>query len=139
MKKILMAHDGSKSSEQALKKAFEIAERFDSSLTVISVIPELYLTELMEMDRIRIFETLTGEARKMMEKIKKRTSRIRSLRTVITQGSPVDEILKTAKKITEGKISFFIPLPIFGCFCSVFCSDGTLTDQILIVFINKEQ
>jgi nucleotide-binding universal stress UspA family protein len=64
MKKILIAHDGSKSSEKALKKAFEIAEKFGSAVTVISVVPDLYLTELMEMDRIRILETLTDEAKR---------------------------------------------------------------------------
>jgi len=71
MKKIIVAHDGSKSSEKALKKAFEIADKFGSSVTVISVIPELYLTELMEMDRTRIFETLKDEAIKSLDKIKK--------------------------------------------------------------------
>jgi nucleotide-binding universal stress UspA family protein len=64
MRKVLIAHDGSKSSETALKRAFEIAEKFGSSVTVISVVPELYLTELMEVDRIRILETLTEEAKK---------------------------------------------------------------------------
>jgi nucleotide-binding universal stress UspA family protein len=51
MKKILLAFDGSKTSEKALKKTLIIAEKFDSFVTVISVIPELYLTELMEVDR----------------------------------------------------------------------------------------
>ena len=51
MKKILIAHDGSKPSEKALKKAFEIAKKFGSAVTIISVVPELYLSELMEMDR----------------------------------------------------------------------------------------
>jgi nucleotide-binding universal stress UspA family protein len=95
MKKIIVAHDGSKSSEKALKKAFEIADKFGSSVTVISVIPELYLTELMEMDRTRIFETLKDEAIKMLDKIKKRTLGIR-IKTLIKQGSPAEEILKAA-------------------------------------------
>ena len=64
MKKILVAHDGSKLSETALKQAFEIADKFGSSVTVIYVIPELYLTELMEMDRLRILETLTERRKK---------------------------------------------------------------------------
>lgn len=99
MKKILLAHDGSKSSEKALKKAVEIAEKFDSSVTVVSVVPELYLTELMEIDRIRILETLTNETKKTLEKIKTRVKGIRAIKTVIKQGSPADEILETAKKI----------------------------------------
>ena len=99
MKKILIAHDGSKSSEKALKKAFEVAEKFGSSVTVISVVPELYLTELMEMDRVRILETLTEEAKKTMDRIRTKTAGFKSLRTIIKQGNPAEEILETAKKI----------------------------------------
>jgi nucleotide-binding universal stress UspA family protein len=99
MKKILMAHDGSKSSEKALKKALQVAETFGSSLTVLSVIPELYLTELMALDRARILDTMTKETREMMEKIKAKSKHLKSLKTVIRQGDPADEILKTAEKI----------------------------------------
>lgn len=99
MKKILIAHDGSKSSEKALKKAFQIAETFGSSLTVLSVIPELYLTELMEMDRARILDTMTKETREMMEKIKAKSKHVKSLKTVIKQGDPAEEILKTSEKM----------------------------------------
>lgn len=99
MKKILIAHDGSKSSEKALKKAFEIAEKFGSAVTVISVVPELYLTELMEMDRIRILETLTDEAKKTMDRIKTKTAAFKHVKTIITQGNPAEEVLETAKKI----------------------------------------
>ena len=99
MKKILIAHDGSKSSEKALKKAFQISETFRSSLTVLSVIPELYLTELMEMDRARILDTMAKETREMMEKIKTKSKRVKSLRTSIKQGDPAEEILKTAEKM----------------------------------------
>ncbi|HSB30977.1 MAG TPA: universal stress protein [Candidatus Sulfobium mesophilum] len=99
MKKILMAHDGSKSSEKALKKALQVAETFGSSLTILSVIPELYLTELMALDRARILDTMTKETREMMEKIKAKSKHLKSLKTVIRQGDPADEILKTAEKI----------------------------------------
>lgn len=99
MKKILIAHDGSKSSEKALKKAFQIAETFGSSLTVLSVIPELYLTELMEMDRVRILDTMAKETREMMEKIKAKSRHVKSLKTVIKQGDPADEILNTAERM----------------------------------------
>jgi len=99
MKKILIALDGSKSSEKALKQAFEIADKFGSSVTVISVVPELYLTELMEMDRLRILETLTEEAQKMMVRIKTKTAGSRPVKTIVAQGNPAEEILETAGKI----------------------------------------
>jgi nucleotide-binding universal stress UspA family protein len=99
MKKILVAHDGSRPSYRAVKKAFEIAEKFEASVTVISVIPELYLTELMEIDRARISETLTGETARMMEKITASAKGLISIKTVIRQGNPAEEILAEASKI----------------------------------------
>jgi nucleotide-binding universal stress UspA family protein len=104
MKKILIAHDGSKSSDKALKRGLEIAERFDSAVTVITVIPSLYLTELMEVDRERILQALSEDAEKTMAKIKAGPKNIRSLKTVIRQGSPADEILKTAEKMNADVI-----------------------------------
>ncbi len=104
MKKILIAHDGSKSSDRALKRGLEIAERFESTVTVMTVIPSLYLTELMEMDRARILQTLSEDAEKMMAKIKAGPKNIRSLKTVIRQGSPADEILKAAEKMKADMI-----------------------------------
>lgn len=99
MKKILVAHDGSRPSSKAVKKAFEIAEKFEASVTVISVIPELYLTELMEIDRARISETLTGETARMMEKITASAKGLIPIKTVIRQGNPAGEVLAEAVKI----------------------------------------
>jgi nucleotide-binding universal stress UspA family protein len=99
MKKILIAHDGSKPSEAALKKGLEIAEKFGSSVTVMSVVPELYLTELMEMDRLKILDTLTEEAKKAMKQIKKKTVASKPVKTIISQGSPAEEIIEKAKKM----------------------------------------
>ncbi len=99
MKRILVAHDGSKSSDKALKKALAIAESFNGAVTVLSVVPELYLTELMEMDRVRIVDSLTDETKRMMEKIKSRPMKIKSLKTLIKQGDPAEEILATAEKM----------------------------------------
>lgn len=99
MKHILLAHDGSKQAEKALKKAVEIAQKFNSTLTVISVAPELYLTELVEVDRERILDTIKGEAEKAMQKVRSSAKGVRSLKTIITQGNPAEEILKAAKKI----------------------------------------
>jgi nucleotide-binding universal stress UspA family protein len=104
MKKILIAHDGSKSSDKALKRGLEIAEKFNSAVTVITVIPSLYLTELMEVDRDRILKALSEDAQKMMAKIKAGPRNVRLLKTVIGQGSPADEILKAADKMNADVI-----------------------------------
>lgn len=99
MKNILVAHDGSKSSVKALKKAFELAEKYNSVLHVVSVVPELYLTELLETDRERIVEALTIEAREMMEQIKTKAREGVIVRTIIRQGNPAEEILAASKKV----------------------------------------
>lgn len=100
MKKILVAHDGSKTSDKALKKAVEIAVGLNSSLTVLSVIPELYLTELSDMDRQRITAALTEEAKQAMEKIRVSLSaKPIETKTIMRQGLPAEKILETAQKM----------------------------------------
>lgn len=99
MKNILLAYDGSKSSEKALKKTFKIAEKFDSAITIMTVAPELYLTELIEVDRKGILEKIRTDAEKTMQKIQKRARQLRTVKTVIKQGDAAEEILKTAKRI----------------------------------------
>lgn len=99
MKKILLAYDGSKSSEKALRKTFEIAEKFHSSVTIITVAPELYLTELLEVDRKGILEKIRNDAKKTMQKIQKKVSRLQTVKTVVKQGDAAEEILETGKKI----------------------------------------
>jgi len=100
MKKILVAHDGSKSSDKALKKAVELAINLNGSLTVVSVIPELYLTELSSEDRNRIFEALSRETTEAMEKIRKSLAgKSMDIKTLIRQGDPAEKILETAQKM----------------------------------------
>jgi nucleotide-binding universal stress UspA family protein len=100
MKKILVAHDGSKISDKALKKAVEIAVGMGSTLTVLSVIPELYLTELSDIDRQRIVEALTNETKIAMEKVRVSLSgKPVETKTIIRQGHAAEKILETAQKM----------------------------------------
>jgi nucleotide-binding universal stress UspA family protein len=100
MKKILVAHDGSKTSDKALKKAVELAVGLNSALTVLSIIPELYLTELSDMDRQRITAALTEEAKQAMEKIRVSLSaKPIETKTIMRQGLPAEKILETAQKM----------------------------------------
>jgi nucleotide-binding universal stress UspA family protein len=104
MKKILVAHDGSKPSEKAMRKAFEIAGRFGSSVTVVSVIPEFYLVDLLETDRVRIVRTLEDEAKKMLGKIKDRYKAQHPLKTVLKRGNPAEVVLEEARKMKASLI-----------------------------------
>lgn len=100
MQKILVAHDGSKSSDKALKKAVELTINFNSSITVLSVVPELYLTQISEADRNRIATALSDEAREALEKIRKTLAgKSIDVKTVIRQGDPAEKILETAQKM----------------------------------------
>jgi nucleotide-binding universal stress UspA family protein len=100
MQKILVAHDGSKSSDKALKKALELAANSNASITIVSVIPELYLTELSDLERNRILAALSKETADAMEKIRKSLSgKSIEVKTVIRQGDPAEKILETAQKM----------------------------------------
>lgn len=100
MKKILVTHDGSKASDKALKKAVEIGTKFESTIMVLSVIPELYLTELSDADRQRIADMLTEEIKVAMEKIRASLAgRSIDAKIILRQGDPAEKILETAKKM----------------------------------------
>ncbi len=100
MKRILVTHDGSKASDKALKKAVEIAGKFESSITVLSVIPELYLTELSDMDRQRITQLMTEETQNALEKIRASLSgKSLDVKIILRQGDPAEKILETARKM----------------------------------------
>lgn len=100
MKRILVAHDGSKLSDKALKRAVDIAVHFGANLTVLAVIPELYLTELSDIDRQRIMDALSDETNIAMEKIRSSlASKSVEAKTITRQGLPAEKILETAKKM----------------------------------------
>jgi nucleotide-binding universal stress UspA family protein len=100
MKKILIAHDGSKASNKALRLATEMAVRFGSELYVLSVVPELYLTEISDIDKKAIEDALSTETNKLLQKVEKKLSAKNiPYRCIINQGEPAEEILNTAKSL----------------------------------------
>lgn len=100
MKRILVAHDGSKLSDKALKRGVDMAVLFGANLTVLTVIPELYLTELSDIDRSRIMDALTEETMIFMEKIRSSLAgKSVEAKTITRQGMPAEKILETAKKM----------------------------------------
>lgn len=104
MKKILVAHDGSKPSEKAMRRAFEIAGKFGSSVTIVSVIPDFYLADIMETDRARIVRTLTGDAEEMLQKIRSRHKGTYPLKTVLKKGNPAEVVIEEARKMKASLI-----------------------------------
>ena len=99
MQKILVAHDGSKSSDKALKKAVELAAVFKCPLTVVSAIPELYLTELKMNDRNLISDSISGGIGNVMEKIQKAlSSKSIEVKTLVRKGDPAEDNTRYCSK-----------------------------------------
>ncbi len=77
-----------------------MAVLFGANLTVLTVIPELYLTELSDIDRGRIMDALTEETTIFMEKIRSSLAgKSIEAKTITRQGMPAEKILETAKKM----------------------------------------
>lgn len=105
MKKILVAHDGSKYSQKAMKKAIEIAAPFGATLIVLSVVPEMRLTELSPVDQDRLREAMEKEAKKNLEKAKVSAAKTKiPIKTVVKQGNAADVIVETADRMRVGLV-----------------------------------
>jgi len=68
--KIVIAHDGSAQADKALEKAAYLAAMTQSSLTVLSVVPDLCMMEISEDDCRKLYDLMTEESRKRLEKMK---------------------------------------------------------------------
>ena len=105
MKKILVAHDGSRYAQKALRKGMEIASQFDGSLVVLAVVPELHIAELTPLDETRLREALEEQAKK---NLKKAESQLKKgsipTRTLVRQGNTAEVIIETARKVRASLI-----------------------------------
>ena len=105
MKKILVAHDGSKYAQKALRKGVEIAGQFGGSLIVLTVVPELRITELTPLDQVRLREALEERARKNLMKAERQLRKEAvPARTLVGQGNAAEVILETARKVRASLI-----------------------------------
>jgi nucleotide-binding universal stress UspA family protein len=97
MKKILVAHDGSDAADRALMQAAAIAQKFGSSLTIISVVPNLCFSEI-GIDCDTVANLYRAEVEGVMEGVKEmlKTEGIEA-ETIILEGSPADVIVDHAK------------------------------------------
>lgn len=97
MKKILVAHDGSDASDRAMLEAASIAEKFGSSLTVVSVVPNLCFTEI-GTDCETVMNLFRAEVSGIMEGVKDfLKEKAIDAQTLILEGSPADVIVDYAK------------------------------------------
>jgi len=101
MEKILVAHDGSKAADRALKLAVELSERYSGELSVVSVVPNLYLTRISDKEQYLIMKSITDETTVKLEKLRQLLSsqKTKACKTLIRQGDPAEKILETALKM----------------------------------------
>lgn len=97
MKSILVAHDGSDAADNALFEAASIAEKFGSTLTIISVVPNLCFTEI-GTDCETVMNLYRAEVSGVMEGVKDiLKEKGIDAQTVILEGSPADAIVDYAR------------------------------------------
>ena len=98
--KILVAHDGSAQADKALHEAGRMTEKLGAEITIISVAPDLCLTEVSDSECKLITESLFSEAENSMKKVTgELAAKGIKAEIVIKDGHPAEKILDTAKEI----------------------------------------
>lgn len=80
-------------------RAVELALKTDSSIFIISVVPDFCVTENKEDEFMGLYKTLIEESKKLLSKIKddlKRTAL--KVETKVKFGSPAEKIVEMAKR-----------------------------------------
>ncbi len=97
MEKILVCFDGSEWSKRALEKAIEIAQKFGSQLTILSVVPKVCFLEV-GVDCATIESIFRAEVEGNLKTASKilEEKGVRG-ETLILEGSPADIIIDYAK------------------------------------------
>jgi nucleotide-binding universal stress UspA family protein len=97
IKKILVAHDGSKAAEKSLLEAAVIAQKFGAELIIISVVPNLCFSEI-GVDCDTVTRLYRAEIEGSMKGIKTLLGEKGiTAETIILEGRPADMIIDYAK------------------------------------------
>jgi len=97
MQKILVCFDGSEWSKKALNEAINLAQKFGSQITVISVVPKVCFLEIgVDCATVEgIFKSeFEGNLKKAQEILNEKGVKGE---TIILEGTPADEIVDYAK------------------------------------------
>ncbi|MDI1471594.1 MAG: universal stress protein [Thermodesulfovibrio sp.] len=105
MQKILVCFDGSEWSKKALEQAIEIAQKFDSHITVLSVVPKVCFLEI-GIDCATVEAIFKAETEGNLNSAKKIMNE-KGVRgeTLILEGTPADVIVDYAK---DNKIDLIV-------------------------------
>lgn len=98
--RILIAHDGSAHADKALQEASKMAVLMAAEITIMTVAPDLCLTEVSDSECKLITDSLFSEAEGSMKKV---TTDLAAMGIkadiVIKDGNPAEKIIDTAKEI----------------------------------------
>jgi nucleotide-binding universal stress UspA family protein len=98
--KILVAHDGSAHADKALGEASRMAVQMGAEVTIMTVAPDLCLTEVSDSECKLITESLLSEAEGAMKKVAAElATQGVTAEIVIKDGHPAEMIIDTAKEI----------------------------------------
>jgi len=98
--KILIAHDGSAHADKALQEASKMAVLMAAELTIMTVAPDLCLTEVSDSECKLITDSLYSEAEGSMKKVAAElAAKGIKAEIVIQDGHPAEKIIDTAKEI----------------------------------------
>lgn len=96
--KILVAHDGSEQADLALKKAADLASKTNASIVVLSVVPDLCMTELSDDECRSLYNAMTEEAKRHMARVKEDLTKSGlEVMTEVKFGSPAETIIDVAQ------------------------------------------
>lgn len=100
MRNILIPVDGSEYSDRAIEAGIEIAKMFDSKVTIINVIPQVWDMGIGEIDYVYVMQEsdkIPKYSTKMLEKAKKQFSGMDNhVETESIYGDPADVIIDYA-------------------------------------------
>lgn len=98
--RILIAHDGSAHADKALQEASKMAVLMAAELTIMTVAPDLCLTEVSDSECKLITDSLFSEAEGAMKKVTTELA-AKGIKAdiVIKDGHPAEKIIDTAKEI----------------------------------------
>jgi nucleotide-binding universal stress UspA family protein len=97
--KILVAHDGSTHAGKALSEAGKLAGKLGATVRIVTVVPDLCLTEVSDSECKQVTESLFSDAKSSMKKV---TDDLAAqgikAEIVIKDGHPAEKIIDAAKE-----------------------------------------
>jgi nucleotide-binding universal stress UspA family protein len=98
--KILVAHDGSAHAGKALSEAGKLAGTLGATVKIVTVVPDLCLTEVSDSECKLVTESLYSDAKNAMKKVTDdlATQGI-TAEIVIKDGHPAEKIIDAAREM----------------------------------------